>query len=45
MAMKNDNNELRRNSVRHDAFDRAAYEDILYQSKELQSLSTQGYKN
>lgn len=30
------------NSIRHDAFDKAAYEEILRQSKELQSLGVQG---
>ena len=40
--MKKDNSELSRNSVRNDAFDRVAYEEILYQSKELQNLSRQG---
>jgi len=40
--MKNDNNKLSRNSVRHDAFDRAGYEEILHQSKELQNLSMEG---
>lgn len=40
--MKNDNNKLLKNSVRNDAFDMLAYEEILYQSKELQNLSTQG---
>ena len=41
-AMRKNNSELSRNSIRHDAFDRAGYEEILCQSKELQSLSTQG---
>ncbi len=40
--MKKNNSKLSRNSVCHDAFDRVAYEAILYQSKELQNLSTQG---
>ena len=40
--MKKNNSELSRNSVRNDAFDRVAYEEILYQSKELQNLSRQG---
>ena len=40
--MKKNNSDLSRNSVRNDAFDRVAYEEILYQSKELQNLSTQG---
>ena len=40
--MRNDNHDLLTNSVRHDAFDMLAYEEILYQSKELQNLSTQG---
>lgn len=40
--MKKNNGTLLRNSVRYDAFDMAAYEEILHQSKELQSLSTQG---
>ena len=40
--MKKNNGTLLRNSVRYDAFDMAAYEEILHQSKELQSLSAQG---
>lgn len=40
--MKKNNSDLSRNSVRNDAFDRVAYEEILHQSKELQSLSAQG---
>ena len=40
--MRNDNNELGTNIIRHDAFDRVVYEDIFCQSKELQSLSLQG---
>lgn len=40
--MRNDNNELLTNSVRHDIFDSVAYEEIFNQSKELQNLSTQG---
>lgn len=40
--MRKNNSKLSRNSVRHDVFDRAGYEEILHQSKELQNLSTQG---
>ena len=40
--MRNENNELLKNSVRYDAFDMVAYNEILSQSKELQNLSTQG---
>lgn len=40
--MRKNNSKLSRNSVRHDAFDRAGYEEILHQSKELQNLSMQG---
>lgn len=40
--MRKNNSTLSRNSVRHDAFDKAAYEEMLCQSKELQSLSAQG---
>ena len=40
--MRNDNHDLLTNSVRHDAFDMLAYEEILYQSKELQNLSKHG---
>ena len=42
--MRKNNSTFSRNSIRHDAFDKAAYEEILRQSKELQSLSTQGTK-
>ena len=40
--MKMNNSALLRNSVLYDLFDMAAYEEILCQSKELQSLSTHG---
>ena len=40
--MKMNNSALLRNSVLYDPFDMAAYEEILCQSKELQSLSTHG---
>ncbi len=40
--MIKNNSTLSRNSVRHDVFDKAAYEEILCQSKELQSLNAQG---
>lgn len=40
--MRKNNRILSCNSIRHDAFDKAAYEEILRQSKELQSLSAQG---
>lgn len=40
--MRKNNRILSCNSIRHDAFDKAAYEEILHQSKELQSLSAQG---
>ena len=42
--MRKNNSTSSRNSIRHDAFDKAAYEEILRQSKELQSLSAQGIK-
>ncbi|CQR72208.1 hypothetical protein SOV_10490 [Sporomusa ovata DSM 2662] len=40
--MGKNNSTLSRNSVQYDSFDKAAYEEILRQSKELQSLSAQG---
>ncbi|WP_333593967.1 hypothetical protein [Anaerospora hongkongensis] len=40
--MRKNSSILSRNSIRHDSFDKAAYEEILRQSKELQSLSVQG---
>lgn len=40
--MRKNNSRLSQNSVRHDAFDMAAYEEIFCQSKELQSLNAQG---
>lgn len=42
--MRNDNKEFVRNCVRHDAFDRMAYEEIYSQAKELQDLTEQGVK-
>ncbi len=41
-VMRKNNSALSRNSVCNDAFDRVAYEEVLYQSKELQNLSRQG---
>ncbi len=43
--MRKNSNTLSLNSVQHDSFDKAAYEEILRQSKELQSLSVQGTQN
>lgn len=40
--MRKNNSTLSHNSIQHDAFDKAAYEEILRQSKELQNLSAQG---
>ncbi|WP_418626678.1 vWA domain-containing protein [Anaerosinus sp.] len=42
VVMRKNSSILSRNSIRHDSFDKAAYEEILRQSKELQSLSVQG---
>ena len=40
--MRKNNSTLSCNSIRHDAFDKVAYQEILSQSKELQSVSAQG---
>ncbi|CVK18413.1 VWA domain-containing protein [Sporomusa sphaeroides] len=40
--MKQTNKKLSRHTVRHDVFDRAAYDNVFVQSKELQAMVTNG---